>query len=129
MKRIVIALVAGLAVFGSTFAFAAGLGSVSTGSLGAGAAIVAACDTDGVTLAYGSPVWNATAKRYEIASVNVTAINAACNGSAIKVTAKDSTGAQLAEASGTVAAGAATLTFGSSAAANTITAADVVIAG
>ena len=52
MKRTLIALVAGLVVFGGVIASASSLGGVSSRALGSGASVVASCDTDGVALAY-----------------------------------------------------------------------------
>jgi len=129
VKRILIAVVAGLAVFGGTFAFAASLGGVTTGTVGDSATVVASCDTDGVTAAFGAPTWDATNKRYGLTTLNITSINAACNGLGIKVTLQDGTGASLGEATATVAAGAASLTFASSVSAQSVAGIDVVIAG
>lgn len=129
MKRIVIAIVAGLVVFGGTFAFAASLGTITTGTVGDSTTVVASCDTDGVTAAFGTPSWDATNKRYGVTSLNITSINTACNSDAIKVTLKDGTGASLGEAVGTVAAGAASLTFSPSVSAQSVAGMDVVIAG
>ncbi|HLY95422.1 MAG TPA: hypothetical protein VKP14_11310 [Gaiellaceae bacterium] len=129
MKRILIAVVAGLVVFGGTFAFADGLGGVATGAVGDSATVVASCDTDGVTANFGAPNWDATNKRYGVSTLNVASINAACSGDIIKVTLKDSSGSSLGEATGTVAAGAASLTFSASASASAVAGIDVVIAG
>jgi hypothetical protein len=129
MKRIVIAVVAGLVVFGGTFAFAAGLGTVTTGTVGDSTTVVASCDTDGITAAFGTPSWDAANKRYGVTSLNVTSINTNCNSDAIKVTLKDSTGASLGEATGTVSGGAASLTFSPSVSAQSVAGMDVVIAG
>jgi len=129
MRRLVIALVAGLVVFGGTFAFAASLGSITTGTVGDSATVIASCDTDGVTAAFGTPGWDSTNKRYGVTTLNVTSVNAACNGLAIKVTLKDGSGASLGESTGTVAAGAAALTYSPSVSASAVTGMDVVIAG
>jgi len=129
MKRVVIAVIAGLVVFGGTFAFAAGLGSITTGTVGDSTVVVASCDTDGVTAAFGAPSWDSTNKRYGVTALNVTSINTACNTDAIKVTLKDGTGASLGEATGVVAAGAASLTFSPSVSAQSVAGMDVVIAG
>jgi hypothetical protein len=129
MKRIVVAVIAGLVVFGGTFAFAAGLGSITTGTVGDSTTVIASCDTDGVAAAFGTPSWDSTNKRYGLTTLNVTSINTACNTDAIKVTLKDATGASLGEATGTVAAGAASLTFSPSVSAQSVTGMDVVIAG
>jgi hypothetical protein len=129
MRRLLIALIAGLAVFGGTFAFAATLGGVTTGTVGDSATVVASCDTDGVTAAFGAPSWDSTAKRYGLTTLDVSGINAACNGLGIKATLTDSTNASLGEATGTVAAGAASLSFASSVSAQTVNGIDIVIAG
>jgi hypothetical protein len=129
MKRILIAIIAGLAVFGGTFAFAAGLGGVTTGTVGDSATVVASCDTDGVTATFGAPSWDGTSQQYGMTTLDVTSINAACNGLGIRVTLKDGTGASLGESTGTVAAGAASLTFSPSVSAQSVAGIDVVIAG
>ena len=116
MKRILIAVAVALAVFGGTFAFAASLGGVTTGSVGDSAAVVASCDTDGVTTAFSTPSWDATDKHYDMSSMDITGINAACDTHPIRVTLTDSTGASLGEATGTVGSvtsGQATVTFAS----------------
>ena len=97
MKRWLTALLAGLIVFGTTFAFAATLGGVTSGSVGANAAVVAACDSNGVTTSYAS-AWDAADKRYEVATVTVSGVADSCDGATLKVTLKDSAGAQIAEA-------------------------------
>ena len=129
MKRILIAMVAGLVVFGGAFAFAASLGGVTTGTVGDSATVVASCDTDGVTATFGAPSWDSVSKQYGMATLNVTSINAACNGLGIRVTLKDGTGASLGESTGSVAAGAASLTFSPSVSAQSVAGIDVVIAG
>ncbi len=111
MKRILIAVVVALAVFGGTFAFAASLGGVTTGTVGDSATVVASCDTDGVTTSFSAPAWDGTLLHYGVTVLDVTGINVACNGDTIKVTLTDTGGASLGEATGTVAAGAASLTF------------------
>ncbi len=128
MKRNVIAAIVAVLVFGGTFAFAASLGGVTTGSIGDSAVVVASCDTDGVTTAFSGPAWDSTGKRYGVSSLSVTGINVACNTDAIKVTLTDSTGASLGEGTGTVAAGAATVNFASPVQASAVTGIEVVIA-
>ena len=111
MKRILIAVAVALAVFGATFAFAASLGGVTTGTVGDSATVVASCDTDGVNTSFSAPAWDAGIAHYGVTTLSVTGINTACNGDTIKVTLTDNTGASLGEATGAVAAGAASLTF------------------
>lgn len=96
-KRTLVALVAGLAVFASTFAFAATLGGLTSGEVGANNVLVAACDTDGVTTSYSAATWDATDSRYEVASVTVSGVNDACDGDVMKVTLATSANVQLSE--------------------------------
>lgn len=128
MKRNLIAAIVAVMVFGGTFAFAASLGGVTTGSVGDSATVVASCDTDGVTTAFSGPAWDSTGKHYGVSSMSVTGINTACNTDAIKVTLTDSSGASLGEGTGTVASGAATVNFASPVDASSVEGIEVVIA-
>ena len=128
MKRILTAVAVGLVVFGGTFAFAAGLGGITTGTIGDSATVVASCDTDGVDTSFASPTWDATAQDYGVSTLDVTSINAACDGDTIKATLTDSSGDSLGEATGTVSSGAADLTFSPSVGADSVDGIDVVIA-
>lgn len=128
MKRIIIAVAVALAVFGGTFAFAASLGGVTTGTVGDSATVVASCDTDGVNTSFSAPAWDGTLKRYGVTVLSVTSINTACNGDTIKVTLTDSGGASLGEATGSVAAGAASLTFSPAVISQSVVGIEVVIA-
>jgi hypothetical protein len=107
-KRTLVALVAGLAVFASTFAFAATLGGLTSGEVGANNTVVAACDTDGVTTSYAAAAWDTTDKRYEVASVTVSGVNDACDGDNLKVTAADSSNVSLSEGTLAIPTSAAT---------------------
>jgi hypothetical protein len=106
--RTILALVAGLTVFGAVFAFAATL-NVGTTALSAGNATVSSCDSDGVnatyTLAYDSAI-----PGYKIAGVTVNGINAACAGKSVTVNLTDASNASLASATKTFASGT-TLSF------------------
>jgi hypothetical protein len=107
-RRRATGLVVAVLAFTAVMASAASLGGVSAGSLGADTAVIASCDTDGVTLAYGG--YSLSGNAYRVGSVAVGSINAACNGKAIRVSLTDGTNS-LGEATGTVASGAASLTF------------------
>jgi hypothetical protein len=96
-KRTIVALIAGLSVFATTFAFAATLGGLTSGEVGANNTAVAACDTDGVSASYAAASWDATDKRYEVGSVTVSGVSDACDGDVLKVTVADSSGASLSE--------------------------------
>jgi hypothetical protein len=99
-KRTILALLATLVVFASLYAMAASLGGITSDSVGADSAVVASCDTDGVTAAYVT-AWDATDKRYEITSVTVGGVADTCDGRTMSVNLTDSSGAQI--GSGTLA--------------------------
>lgn len=107
-KRILAALVAGLAVFASTFAFAAGLGGLTSGQVGAQNTAVAACDADGVSASYSSPAWDGTDDRYEVSTVTVSGVADACDGATLKVTLNDSSNNQVGEGTLAIPTSAAT---------------------
>ncbi len=89
MRRSVLtAAVAGVAVTGIVGAAAATLGGLTGGTLGADDAVVAACDTDGIAVAY-TTAYNATAQTYQVSAVNFTTVNAACTGKAASVTLRN----------------------------------------
>ncbi len=127
-RRIAVALVAGIGMFGVVGASAASLGGVTSASLGADVGVVASCDTDGVTLGYTN-AYDAAAGLYKTTTVNVTAINAACNGKSIRLTLTGAGGVNLGAGSGTVAAGAATIALTPTASAAAVTGAAVIIEG
>ena len=124
--RIAIAVVVPACLLGLSAAAAATLGGITSPSLGADVVTVASCDTDGVTLAYTNS-YDSSVGRYQTTAVAVSSINSACNTKAISLTLKDSAGASLASGSSTVAAGAATITFGTSANASSVVGAAVII--
>ena len=93
-KRTILALLVSLVVFGSLYAMAASLGGITSDSVGADSAVVASCDSDGVTAAYVT-AWDATDKRYEITSVTVGGVADTCDGRNLSVTLTDSSGAQI----------------------------------
>jgi len=107
-KRVLIAGIAGTAVFGAVVASAATLGTITTQSLGAANSVVASCDTDGVNLNFTNSAYTSPGPNYGTTSITVTGINVACNTKPIKVTLKNAANGSLAEFTGTVAAGAFT---------------------
>jgi hypothetical protein len=107
-KRTTIAALVGLAVFASSFAFAAGFGGLTSGTIGAANVTVAACDSDGVSTSYGASSWDATDERYEVATVTVSGVSDSCDGASMKVTVNDTGGAQLSEGTLTIPTSGAT---------------------
>jgi hypothetical protein len=99
MRKPLVALAAGAGVFALVAAGAATL--TVTGDVPA-AGTSAACDTDGVTVAYGMDVAGEN-----ITSIDVTDINVACNGIPITVFPA---GTYTTKSTGTVATGAYSVT-------------------
>jgi hypothetical protein len=93
-KRTIFALLVSLVAFGSLYAMATSLGGITSDSVGADSAVVASCDTDGVTAAYVT-AWDATDKRYEITSVTVGGVADTCDGRTMSVSLTDTSGAQI----------------------------------
>lgn len=85
-----IAVLAGVSVAGVVGASAATLGGLGSGSMGSDNSVVAACDSDGITIAY-TTAYNATAQEYQVSAVNFTGVNAACNAKAASVSVRNGT--------------------------------------
>lgn len=101
----------GVTVFAAAFGMAASLGGNTSGSLGADDAVVASCDTDGVTTAYAQ-VYNTTGSPgYKVDTVTVGGIAAACNGESISAVLTGAAGASLETVTGTVSGTSVTLDF------------------
>ena len=98
MRKTLIKALAGVTVFGAVIASAATLGWLTPDKMGAQDAIVAACDTNGVTTSQTS-AWDTTDKRYEVTSVTVKGVADTCDGQTLKVTLTDGTGVSLSEGS------------------------------
>jgi hypothetical protein len=87
MKKFLIPVAVGVAVFGSVTAFAATL-DVTSSTLGAGDKTVAACNS-AAKVSYDTAATGTSPKTYEISSVTVTTdglSSSACAGMAFKVT-------------------------------------------
>ena len=101
IRRLAVALPL-TAGFGLVTAHAALL-PVSSARVGAGEGIVAACDTDGVSVAYTN-VFDTTIADYRTTGVTVSGLAAACTGRVLSVTIRSSVDASLWQGSATVAA-------------------------
>lgn len=98
MKRYAVPVLAGVVVFGAVSAFAATLG-VSSTTLGSGDSAVASCNAS-AAVSYTSD-WDALLQAYEVSTAPITSA-VGCAGKSYKVTLTDSTGASLAEITGTL---------------------------
>lgn len=112
-QRLVVPVVAGIAVFGTVSAFAASL-NLTSDDLGSNEVVVAACApaggaiTDAVNVGYGTS-WSATAKRYDLTSVDVRVPAASpCIGQLVQVSLLDATGTALVSTVAQALAGAST---------------------
>lgn len=125
--RKALAIIAPAVLMGIVSASAASLGGITAPSLGADTAVISACDTDGVTLAYTTS-YDAALGRYQVTDVDVTGIDATCNGKTASITLKDAGNVSLAFGSITVASGAAAISLsGSGASANAVAGAALLI--
>ncbi len=125
-----VAILGGVLIAGIAGASAASLGGVTAGSLGSDDSVVAACDTDGIAIAYTS-AYNAAAQQYQVTAVNFSGVNAACTAKAASVTLRNGTTAlaTVNAASITVAANAFSMTLGTPVAANSVNGVSLVISG
>ncbi len=117
----------GIGAFGLAAASAASLGGLTSSSLGADNGAVSSCDTNGVTVAYGTPAYDATAGLYKISTVTVGGIDAACAGKTVAVTLSDSANASLGSGSAVIAGTTASVTLSTPANAKLVVGAAAVI--
>lgn len=82
MKRTVLAVAVGTTAFGSIYGLAASLG-VSSNTLGSGTAVVAACQTNPVTVKYTPTYVSGT---YKATTVSITGLESTCVGKTAFVT-------------------------------------------
>lgn len=125
-----IAVLAGVSIAGIVGASAATLGGLSSTGLGADNSVVAACDTDGISIAY-TTAYSATAQEYQVTAVNFTGVNAACTTKAASVSVRNGTtnlGTTNA-ASITVTAGAFSITLASAVPAASVNGVSLIISG
>lgn len=131
-KRIVFGLLLGMTVFGAVMGSAASLGGITPEGLGADDAIIASCDTDGVTTSQATAYGATGTAGYKVSSVTVGNLNDACDGKTIEVRLTGAGNASLETQSKTVETGAGTsttLTFGNSTLAESVTGVHVVVSG
>ena len=101
LKRIALAIGAGVVATGAVVASAASLGNLNVSTLGTSSDVVTSCATDTVNV-----TWNSTAPTYVAATTtyNTSTVTVEgppeCDGAAVRITVADSTGASLANANG-----------------------------
>jgi hypothetical protein len=112
MKLITKALISGAAatvVFGGTYGLAASLGLTSD-TLGAGTAVVAACQATPLNATYTGTTYAAAVPGYQETSVTVTGLATTCWSKPYKVTLYGAAGASLGEVTGTTPGSGTTIT-------------------
>ncbi len=102
-KRLLGGLLAAGIIGGGVYGFAATLEPTSD-NLGAGGDVVASCDTDGIAASYTAAY---TATGYNVATVELTGIDALCAGEGFQITLSDDQNVSLTQLIGTVGATAA----------------------
>ena len=129
MKRVLGALLAGLMTFGVVFGLAASL-NLTTDSLGAGNATVAACQSGTLDATY-TAAYSSSAPGYTVGTVTVTGLTAACYSMAYRVTLSGAAGVSLGEVTGTTPASGTSFAavFSPAVSAASVTGISVVISG
>jgi hypothetical protein len=127
VKRVLVVLVCGIAVFGAVYGFAASL-TVNSKSLGAGSGTVASCNAT-AAVSYNT-AYSATVPGYKVSTAPVTSA-AACATMGYRVTLTGAANASLGEVTGTLdATGAASPDFtAANVSAASVTGVSVVISG
>ncbi|MDP3971651.1 MAG: hypothetical protein Q8P61_01910 [Candidatus Nanopelagicales bacterium] len=122
-RHVLAAFGLGVVISGVTVAQAASLGSSTAAPVGVTATVVASCDSDGIGVSWDngatSPVFSGnatvTSSTYNVVTVKLTEVNAACNGQNYKYTLADATGAALVSGSGTAVVSGGVITWSFSA--------------
>jgi len=99
MRRAIVALLVGAAVFGGIYGLAASL-NVSAKSLGAGNTSVAACQAGTLTASYAT-AYSSTIPGYGVGVVTVNGLASTCYSMSFRVTLVNASNVSLGEISGT----------------------------
>jgi hypothetical protein len=129
VKRILAALVIGLVTFSGVYGLAASL-NLTSDSLGADSATVAACQAGALDATYMSS-YSASTPGYTLGTVTVTGLTASCYGMAYRITLSGAGDASLGELTGTTPSSGTTFggTFSPAVDAQLVTGISVVISG
>lgn len=133
-RHVLAAFGLGVVISGVTVAQAASLGSSTATPVGVTATVVAGCDPDGIGVSWDdgatSPIFSGsptvTSSTYNVVTLKLTGVNAACNGQNYKYTLADATGAVLVSGSGTAVVSGSTITW-SFAAQNSKTISQIIV--
>lgn len=129
MKRVLLAIVAGILTFSAVVGLAASL-NLTTDSLGAGTTTVAACQAATLNATY-TTAYSATAPGYTVGTVTVTGLAATCWSKPYRLTLSGAGNASLGEMTGTTPASGTSFsaTFAPPVNATSVTGISLVISG
>jgi hypothetical protein len=122
MRRLLLLALACAVVASCVVGSAASLGGVSGARLGAGAAVVVGCDTDGVTTAY-------TTSGGRVTTVTVGGLATACAGATLSLTLTGAGNASVGTGGGTVAGTSLGVSITPQPTATSVTGVHIVIQG
>jgi hypothetical protein len=108
-RRLLVATLAAVTVFGGVYGFAASL-NITSNKLAAGNVAVASCQTAAPNSTY-TVAYDSTLGDYKVASVVITGLDKNCASKPIDVTLQGASNASLGEITGTVPAGGGSLTL------------------
>jgi hypothetical protein len=112
MTKMILAAVAAVVVFASTYGFAATLGMTTSG-LGAGSSVVAACGT-GIQASY-TTAYASSVPGYSVSQVNLASIPSTCLSKAYRIQLTGASGVAIgSEMSGTLPASGTTASISTS---------------
>jgi hypothetical protein len=94
-RRTLLAVLAGIIVCSLVVAAAASLGGITSSSLGADDAVVASCDTNGVTTNYTTTYNTTSTAGFKVNDLTVGGIDDACDGLTMTVTLTGAANASL----------------------------------
>jgi len=105
--------IAVLAAGGLSVASAVALGITANNELGAGTSVTATCQPvgDDIIVGFSEPTYVSGTQTFDVAAVELSNIQATCDGLDIKVVVADGTGAALGTVSGTVSGSTYTATL------------------
>lgn len=129
MKRLLFAAFAALLTFASTYGLAASL-NLTTESLGAAEATVAACQAGALTATYAT-TYSTSLPGYVVGTVTVNGLASTCYGKTYRITLSGAGNAALAEATGTTPSSGTSFsaTFSPAVDAAAVTGIGVIISG
>lgn len=116
-RKIGIAVAGGALVAGVFAASAASLGTLTASDLGTTANVVAACQTSGLGVDWGTSTYagagtatSTSGSTYTVTTVDLTGVDAACNGQDVKIQLASAAGTPVTNGAGTGTAATGTTT-------------------